>query len=596
MIQAVCWMLIHSLWEGGLCAVAAGLVLLGTKRAPSATRYSLLTGVFFLFLALAGYTLYREWPGEWMAWLSPDVPAQQRDPGGGFLNTCLVLVCGYISDHALLIVWAWMLICMYKCLRMTGGLLHLRRLRLECSPPPMEWMVRVEVLCTELGIRRVVELKESLRVSAPVVIGSLRPVILMPMGLLTGLPQGEIEAVLLHELAHIRRLDYSMNFLQRITETLFFFNPGLLWISALLRDEREHCCDDLAISRTRDKVQFIRALVSFREISMPSYGGTKHGPELALGFPSCKGQFLQRVERIVYNKNKTLRPGEKLLLLGSCMALGCFLAMPGRMPATASNSHAYVTILGGSREPIQSKRVAEVEGRNEESKAGQAKDEVQGVEDLERLKEKLSLEARIAEINESGAARFNESSAAHFNEMDYAERDERSDVAKNKDRAAKVKEARFLEEQEKKMQAMVRNLQDKRRKDMKVTDEQLAEIEVIRLKLEADRAQQDEARMSEERKLLQAEEDRNHIIRDREQAIADQQQAEKDRLQGLQDRMQADLDRKQAEAGRQEADLDRARSIENRRKAEIDRQHDMQAAIDRQHEMQAANARNKKNR
>src|SRR4030095_11498069 len=87
----------------------------------------------------------------------------------------------------------------------------------------------------------------------PVVIGHLKPVILFPIGILNSLPQNEVEAILLHELAHIARNDFLINLLQQFTEIIFFFNPAVIWVSSCIKSERENCCDDIAISVTQDK-------------------------------------------------------------------------------------------------------------------------------------------------------------------------------------------------------------------------------------------------------------------------------------------------------------------------------------------------------
>jgi len=89
------------------------------------------------------------------------------------------------------------------------------------------------------------------------VIGLVKPAILVPLGLLSNLPPGQVEAVLLHELAHIRRKDYLVNLLQSFAEAIFFFNPAVLWISSLIREERENCCYDIAIGGIKNKNKFI---------------------------------------------------------------------------------------------------------------------------------------------------------------------------------------------------------------------------------------------------------------------------------------------------------------------------------------------------
>ncbi|MDB5209278.1 MAG: hypothetical protein JWQ30_105, partial [Sediminibacterium sp.] len=127
------------------------------------------------------------------------------------------------------------------------------------------------------------------------------------LGLLAHLPSDEIEAILLHELAHIKRRDYFINLLQSFVETIFFFNPALMWLSSMIREERENCCDDIAISITNSKTKFINALIAFQEyhFSTPSY---------TVGFPGRKNQLLNRVKRIISDSNKTLNATEKSLL------------------------------------------------------------------------------------------------------------------------------------------------------------------------------------------------------------------------------------------------------------------------------------------
>jgi hypothetical protein len=130
---------------------------------------------------------------------------------------------------------------------------------------------------------------------------------MLPLGLLAHLPADEIEAILLHELAHIKRRDYLVNLLQNFAETIFFFNPALMWVSSMIREERENCCDDIAIAVTNSKSRFINALIAFQEYN---FAGAKY----SVGFAGRKNQLLNRVKRIINEKNKTLNAAEKSLL------------------------------------------------------------------------------------------------------------------------------------------------------------------------------------------------------------------------------------------------------------------------------------------
>jgi hypothetical protein len=141
----------------------------------------------------------------------------------------------------------------------------------------------------------------------PMVLGHFKPVILIPIGLLTALSTEEVESILVHELAHIRRKDYLVNLLQNLMEILFFFNPAVLWVSALIKAERENCCDDIVVAQTGSKVSYIKALVSCQEYqsAIPAY---------AMGLGGNSDHFLQRVKRMLSNNNQSLNKVEKMVL------------------------------------------------------------------------------------------------------------------------------------------------------------------------------------------------------------------------------------------------------------------------------------------
>src|SRR5205823_1846268 len=117
---------------------------------------------------------------------------------------------------------------------------------------PESWQQRLNRIRSDLGVSSPVMLMESCLAHIPMVLGHARPAILLPLGFLAGLPVEQIELVLMHEVAHIRRCDYAINVLQTFVEGLMFYNPAVWWISGLIRTEREHCCDDLVVGATHD--------------------------------------------------------------------------------------------------------------------------------------------------------------------------------------------------------------------------------------------------------------------------------------------------------------------------------------------------------
>src|SRR5439155_21793559 len=116
-----------------------------------------------------------------------------------------------------------------------------------------------------LGLRQSVELLQSALVETAVVLGYFRPVLLLPMSAVTGLSPGQLDAILAHELAHIRRHDYLVNLLQTLVETVFFYHPAIWWLSNQIRSERENCCDDIAVAVLGNRVEYGRALLALEE-------------------------------------------------------------------------------------------------------------------------------------------------------------------------------------------------------------------------------------------------------------------------------------------------------------------------------------------
>src|SRR5262249_48310656 len=151
-------------------------------------------------------------------------------------------------------------------------------------------------------------------------LGIIKPVILIPLGLIAHLPPEQMETILLHELAHIRRQDYLVNILQYIVEAIFFFNPALRWISSLLRQEREACCDDMVMNSGSHKSNYLHALVSFQEYA---HGHTPY----VMGIKRKHHYLLNRVKRMLTNKNDGVNVLERLALLGGIILFSAFCFM-----------------------------------------------------------------------------------------------------------------------------------------------------------------------------------------------------------------------------------------------------------------------------
>jgi len=181
--------------------------------------------------------------------------------------------------------------------RLAGGWWQARRLvRLGTRPVALHWEQVKDALAARLDLTRTVRLLESTRLQVPVVVGWLRPVLLVPTAVLGGLSPEQLEAVIAHELAHIRRHDYLVNLLQSAVETLLFYHPAVWWVSSAVRTEREHCCDDLAVVACGDAVLYARALTAIE---------TLRHEEMGVAMAVTGSPLLARVRRLLGAKPPT---------------------------------------------------------------------------------------------------------------------------------------------------------------------------------------------------------------------------------------------------------------------------------------------------
>jgi len=169
-------------------------------------------------------------------------------------------------DRLIWLVELWFVGVALFSLRATGGFLLIERLkRRGIRPVSSELLEMCQRLQRRLGIGRAVRLCATRLVPAPAVIGLFRPIVLLPVTALSGLSEAQLEAVIAHELAHIRRFDSFVNLFQVAAETLLFYHPAVWWVSRRIRVERENCCDDEAIRACGDAVGYARALTLLEE-------------------------------------------------------------------------------------------------------------------------------------------------------------------------------------------------------------------------------------------------------------------------------------------------------------------------------------------
>lgn len=315
--QAIAWALLQFLWQGVVVGLAAGAALAALRRSAPDVRY--LVGAIAMALML---TL-------------PMVTAAQRyavvtgQPAPLSMNTAAANPQGAAADrprvdaaaapqastagptapasnwraavrpeHLLpLVIVAWCAGVTLLSLRLFMGWLWTRRMRTHgVVPAEPSWHRMVERLARQLHISRTIALFESTLVDVPTVVGWLKPVVLMPVSAIGGLAPQQLEAILAHELAHIRRHDYAVNLLQTLVETLLFYHPVVWWLSRRIRAERENCCDDLAVALCGDPIAYATALADLESLrsSVPPFRRLDRTALAATG-----GSLLQRVRRLL---------------------------------------------------------------------------------------------------------------------------------------------------------------------------------------------------------------------------------------------------------------------------------------------------------
>ncbi|HKI06661.1 MAG TPA: M56 family metallopeptidase [Thermoanaerobaculia bacterium] len=315
--QAIAWALVHFLWQGALVGIAAAGALAALGKGKASVRYSVALGALVLLLACPVVTVLRMAPpaGSVIP-ISPVIPvspatASAVHPAGseeGLVTTASVPAAFSESSPIYDVLpaalpWVfglWLAGVAGLSLYHLGGWRLTRILRRRGTRPvPADLETKLRGLARRMGVVRAVELLESSAVQVPAVIGWLKPVILVPGSALAGLSPQQLEAILAHELAHVRRHDYLVNLLQTVVETLLFYHPAVWWVSAQIRRERENCCDDLAVAVCGDPLGYARALANLEGLRVSS-------PRLALAADG--GSLVDRVRRLVGVPARSRRP------------------------------------------------------------------------------------------------------------------------------------------------------------------------------------------------------------------------------------------------------------------------------------------------
>ena len=303
-IRTVTTILMHSLWQGILIGLLAAIALSLLRSRNAKIRYAVSCIAMAAIIVAAVVTAISVWPDGYgsarhVSGVTGDLISGRSSSDVGATISIPPPTKDVPSSNRwwqhpptrryFFMIWVAgvMLFSVYHLLGWRRARGFVKR---GTSPVPSEWQARFEKLRDELRVKKLVTLLRSSLVRVPCVVGWIKPVILVPVSIFTMLDPSEIEMILVHELAHIRRYDILINIAQTAMEALFFFNPAIWWLSRQIRIEREDCCDDTAILRTGNRLRYARALANLEEVRMFQ---TSFGSALA-------GTLLKRrIQRIV---------------------------------------------------------------------------------------------------------------------------------------------------------------------------------------------------------------------------------------------------------------------------------------------------------
>jgi len=417
-VQRLGWTLLHFVWQAAAVALLLAIVLQVLRKYSANLRYIIACSALALVVLLPVITIqlvpvsvsYSEQKTEFRRQKAEGglkkVEAQSSvlSPQSSILEKPARLErlatptwkqwSSDLLEPALpYIVFGWLVGVFGLSVWHLGGWAQLQRLRRKMvKQVDASLHNRLKESAEKLGVNRAVQLLESALVGVPTVVGWLRPVILLPASALTGLTTEQLEAMLAHELAHIKRFDYLVNMLQTVVEILGFYHPAVWWVSHMIRAERENCCDDLAVRILGDRVRYARALTSMEEI---------RASQAKLAVAASGGSLLNRIRRLV-GKDSTEKTSRSWVPAVIGILLIITLVIPTSIALTAHNKteHSVKFLLDKMLEHRSKVRNLQYVAENNMWRDVAAEQEV--IEDqIKRMTERGTPERRLERLKES---------------------------------------------------------------------------------------------------------------------------------------------------------------------------------------------------
>lgn len=356
-IDVAGWALVHFVWQGAAIATVAFALLWALRNHSPQSRYALACGALVVMLAAPVMTVVVLSPsairdsGAALQVPLPPGPGDDAVPDGRLMLNNLAMARGVSSAELApsdarawlpLVVALWIVGVGVLLVRLLGGWWRIHRLhRASRAATPSMWAAATLRVAASLGLDGRIHVVDVALVDTPTVIGWLRPVILLPVAAFAGLSPSQVDAILAHELAHIRRHDFLVNLLQTFAETLLFYHPAIWWLSSRIRTEREHCCDVVALSVCRDALSYADALVELE---------SRRTVHSRLALAATDGTLMARVRRLL-GAPADDRPRASALVIAGVVVLVMCLAGASRYLVAAQADDASAPQAGTASDP-----------------------------------------------------------------------------------------------------------------------------------------------------------------------------------------------------------------------------------------------------
>jgi beta-lactamase regulating signal transducer with metallopeptidase domain len=432
-VQAMATALLHFLWQGSLIALAAAVLMRVARTA--AVRYAVGIGALVAMLAAPAATFALQLDTNVSA-ISPaasgpaplnPVPEILVDaepaglPGFSTIDAGLWPVAG---------VFAWMTGMVILSVRLAGGWFIARRMTTRAvRPAAAHVQAAAAVLAEKLALRRVVRVLESSAVAVPVLVGWLKPAVVLPVAALAGLSPAQIEALLAHELAHVHRHDYLVNLLQSFAEVVLFYHPAVWWLSRRVRTERELCCDDLAVGLC-DRLVYATALTDLAAM---------RAPRVALA--ATGGDLLTRVRRILGREEPSMSSNARWIPAVAVAAV-TLAAVPALVASVRTGSAPNAELPG-----VPSLAASAIPGINDPIANPSAEPEQVGEQSAAQERERVptGLRTRLEELRAllvARAAELNDQAIGFAEFQAIGEQDQKAREVEERARQAMIESAR----------------------------------------------------------------------------------------------------------------------------------------------------------